>query len=140
MSTEQDTRAEDQARAQVESICEMIAAYDEAQENGVVTYEGCEYDEDGMREVMEQDALSVEVRSDWHTPGGAPEPPSAYRILLCTGGPAVQLTGDLTNYREPEDVTVQYQDWFTPWTDYMGTTEEQDAALLRYACMYWFGE
>jgi hypothetical protein len=41
-----------------------------------------------------------------------------YRILLCTGGPAVQITGNLSSYNEPAAATLQHQDWFLPWTDY----------------------
>lgn len=105
---------------------------------------------DTQREEAEQtiheDALSVEVRTDWHTPGSHTAEdactPTEYRILLCTGGPAVQITGDLSGHCEPETATIQYQDWFTPWTEWRGEDVPEDAEeiLLEYARCFWFGE
>ena len=55
--------------------------------------DGCK-DQDEARERIEQDPLEVSIRSDWYTPGETPEP-TEFRILLCTGGPAVQIKGEL---------------------------------------------
>jgi hypothetical protein len=41
--------------------------------------------------------------------------PSEFMILLCTGGPAVRIRGELDRYSEPEKPRIEYQDWFTPW-------------------------
>src|SRR5690606_36741655 len=71
------------------------------------------------------------VRSGWTQPGAEMEA-EEYRILLCTGGPAVQIVGDLNRYNEPESARLQYQDWFTPWTDYP-TTQKEDEAMMEYA-------
>ncbi len=89
----QDNHAEQQARAQLESIVEMVAAR--------------QTDNAGAREEAEQniqeDALSVEVRADWHNPGDTEQSkPTEYKILLCTGGPAVQIRGELNRWLEPE--------------------------------------
>lgn len=99
-------------------------------------------DEDDARQRIEEDALSVEVRSDWHSPherdtsGKATE----YRILLCTGGPACQIVGDLDRHGEPESARIQYQDWGTPWTDWRDGPDDEDEILLAYAAVFYWGE
>lgn len=97
--------------------------------------------EDAARETIEQDALSVEVRSDWHAPSSDPSTSTdgEYRILLCTGGPAVRLIGELEN-GQPTSVRLEYQDWGTPWTEFRDTSTEDDDALLAYAQQFYFGE
>lgn len=175
--TTQDDRGADQARAQFESIKEMVEnlfdwqAAAEAEgwtgphkdKHGVTYFEdttdgqtyACadwrdlckafdikpdELSEDGECTIHE-DALSVEVRSGWHTPdaedGDAPE---EYRILLCTGGPAAQIIGRLSGYGEPETARLQHQDWFTPWTDWAGNCGAVEDTLLAYARCFYFGE
>jgi hypothetical protein len=57
-------------------------------------------DEEAAREAINNDPLSVEIRSGWYTPGENPEP-EEFKILLCTGGPAVQIRGELDQYRQP---------------------------------------
>jgi len=57
-----ESRSEDQARAQVASIVEMVRAMTDAQAND---------DDEAMeeaRQIISEDALSVEVRSDWQQP------------------------------------------------------------------------
>ena len=130
---EKDDHGKSQARVQIDSIVEMVAALDLAGNN------------DESREAAEtrinEDPLSVEVRSDWYTLNkGANTKPSEYNILLCTGGPAFRIIGDLGKYGEPETAVAQYQDWGTQWTEYRETTDEEDAALLRYAQCFYFGE
>lgn len=111
--------------------------------------EACETDElilseDDARQRIEEDALSVEVRSDWYpaSDSSTSHAPAEYRILLCTGGPAVQIVGDLDQYCEPAAAAIQYQDWFTPWTEWRGEDVPEDAEeiLLEYARCFWFGE
>lgn len=99
--------------------------------------DGCESQEDAEQRILE-DALSVEVRSDWHAPGDDNEP-SEFRILLCTGGPAVQIRGELDNYREPCRAWLEFQDWGTPWTERVNREGDQDA-LIEYASRFYFGE
>lgn len=89
--------------------------------------------------VITEDPLSIEVRSDWHAPG-EPDLSSEYLILLCTGGPAVRITGELDEHRQPETAELQYQDWFTPWRPYLDMTDEEREALLSYARQFYFGE
>ena len=103
MTTEE--HAKDQARAQYESICELLDAlevdYDRLEElRGAEELDDdereeltdlensagdCESEDDALTRIQE-DPLSVEVRSSWTSPG---EDMTAedFNILLCTGGP-----------------------------------------------------
>lgn len=96
----------------------------------------CESQEDAEQRIRE-DALSVEVRSDWHTPGDDSEP-TEFQILLCTGGPAVRIMGELQQ-GEPVRAWLEYQDWGTPWTEHVNQDGDHDA-LLTYARCFYFGE
>lgn len=130
--------AQSQAKAQLESIINMVDALNDAGHilpggNGNI-----EAEEDAAQSIRE-DALSVEVRSDWHEPGTAPDLFSEYNILLCTGGPAVRIIGDLSKYSEPETARIEYQDWGTPWTNYPITHEQQEK-VLTYCRQFYFGE
>jgi len=92
--------------------------------------------EDDARERIDEDPLSVQVRSGWYSPGGDAEP-EEFEILLCTGGPAVRIIGDLGQFSEPSSATLQAQDWFTPWTDYLDADQD---ALLEYCQCFYFGD
>lgn len=127
MKTRERNHALEQAKAQFDSISEMVLK---------LISEDSEVSEDA-REDIQEDALSVEVSSDWYVPGDTKEKATKYRILLCTGGPAVQITGDLNEYCEPETARIEYQDWGTPWNTYHDADEE---ILLSYARCFWFGE
>lgn len=134
MSNETENSAS-QAAAQLASIKEMVAALVAANEA----------EDDNAREEVEtaihQDALSVEVKNDWYAVGNKPEAPTHFRILLCTGGPAVQIVGCLSEHSEPEleGIELQHQDWGTPWTN-LRLTEEDRKVLLAYATCFYFGE
>ena len=135
MGKKEDTRAKDQARAQLDSIMEMVKALD-----GGGEIDGEEIDEETARERIQEDPLSVEVRADWHEPGSKDDKPTAYNILLCTGGPAVRIIGTLDEYGQPETAQIEYQDWFTPWVSYADTSSEEDEGLLTYARQFYYGE
>lgn len=97
-------------------------------------------DEDEARQRIEEDALSVRVRGDWHTPGDEDGAKAVeYEILLCTGGPACRMIGDLNQHGEPESARLQYQDWGTPWTDWRDGPEDEDEILLAYASVFYWG-
>lgn len=91
--------------------------------------------EDEARERIEQDALSVEVRSDWQSVGETLEP-TEFCILLATGGPAVRIVGDLDN-GSPSRPRLQVQDWGTPWTEYFAI---DISTLLAYCECFYFGD
>lgn len=86
--------------------------------------------EDQAREAIQEDALSVEVRSAW-TVLGEPMEASEFAILIATGGPAVRIRGTLGNHGEPDRAWMEVQDWFKPWTEYLG----EDPVGLADACL-----
>lgn len=106
-----------------DSLAELIA-----QANGCA-------DEDEARERIQEDPLSVEVRSDWCRPGD-PMQAAEFCILLCTGGPAVRIVGELDR-GQPTRAWMEYQDWGTPWTRYFGADSD---VLCEYAAHFYFGE
>jgi hypothetical protein len=150
---QEDTdRACKQAAAQLASIVEMVAWLTHARECKVAgCREGCtggdgyanaeEYhDEEAAREFLTDSPLSVEVRTDWHAVGAVEAAkPTHYTILLCWGGPAVQIIGSLDQYNQPDSAALQYQDWFTEWTTFP-TTDKDDAALVSYATEFYFDQ
>lgn len=128
-----------QGQAQFDSIREMIDDLSHA------NAAGDEQAIDACRTRIHEDALSAEVRSNWYVQGrGADTQPYEYRILLCTGGPACQITGTLSEHGEPETATMQVQDWGTPWTDMRPLVSKDDynsePILLVYASQFYFGE
>lgn len=88
--------------------------------------------EDDARERILEDALSVEVRSDWES-RASEFTASEFRIVLCTGGPHVELVGDLDR-GTPYRVRVLYRDWGT-----RGELFDFDRdAVLRYCQQFYF--
>lgn len=94
----------------------------------------CESQEEAQTRI-EEDPLSVEIRSDWCTPG---EEMTAgeFRILLCTGGPHVELVGDLDDYQQPSRVRVLFKDWGESGELFDFDRE----TVLRYCQQFYFGE
>lgn len=181
--------AEQQARAQIESIVEIVRALDEEQARRTAAEEyakglsrsrcvnlladadigtdggesiatlreavveniadetiepddfSFDFEEDAARETIQQDPLSVQVRAGWYTPGDRQRDDASaeeFEILLCTGGPAVRIVGELDR-GEPSRPRIQYQDWGTPWTEYFPTSEQRDA-LQTYCEQFYYGD
>ena len=162
MTATTDNRAKEQAQAQLGSIINMVKRLEHARDcNGfgctltdqeiaeginiylrpgdVITEDDRDqyHDEDDAMQVIQEDPLHVQVRNDWHSPGDE-SPPAEYNILLCTGGPAVRIIGELNEYNEPETADLEYQDWFTAWERLNIDSEEEDA-LIDYARTFCFG-
>lgn len=117
-----------------------LAAWDEENADELAELEAAARDcsdRDAAEERIHEDALAVEVRSDWHTPGDDNEP-TDFQILLCTGGPAVRIMGELEQ-GEPSRAWLEYQGWGTPWTERVNQPGDHDA-LLAYARCFYFGE
>lgn len=95
-------------------------------------------DRDDAEQRIHEDALSVETRTDW-APLGDTGGPHEFRIVLCTGGPHVQIRGQLDDHGEPCRAWLEYQDWGTPMTERVNDDGDQDA-LLTYARCFYFGE
>lgn len=127
MTTSEVSRSESQAIAQLESIKEMVAALDGD-------------DRESAEQAIQEDPLSVEVREPWHTPGESGVKPTDFMILLCTGGPACRITGQLDHYGQPDNAIIEHQDWGTPWTEYFISNDADREALLTYCRCFYFGE
>ena len=116
-----------QARAQVSSIVGMIRALDrgfdrlEEQAGG---YAG----EEEARDAIYETPLCAEVRSGWHSVGEDAGDPEEFRIVLCTGGPHVELTGDIGGM-----VRVVFRDWGESGEYYPDADER--SALERFVSM-----
>jgi hypothetical protein len=123
----ENNRAEQQAASQLDSIREMVAALNSPDEDTR---------EDAMTSIQE-DPLSVAVRSDWaSTPSEFVA--EEFQILLCTGGPAVRIIGELDR-GEPCTASLEYQDWFTSW-EQLPITDDDERVLLDYSRCFYFGE
>jgi len=160
-------QAKDQAKAQLDSIIAMIERLEHAQTckdieechpNGGYPDWGDEteipnreeyHDEDAAHRAIQESPLSVLVRSGWYDPSKWPAPrkngqyedqiPVEYEILLCTGGPAVRIRGNLDNYGKPDTARLEYQDWGMPWTEYV-TVNTNHGVMVRYAEHFYFGD
>jgi hypothetical protein len=134
-------RAREQAGTQLASIEELVTCLAHAQEcDDTACGADCPHDENAAREAITDDVLSVEVRTDWHTVGAVEAAkPTHYKILLCWGGPAVQIIGTLDAYNQPDSARLQYQDWFTEWMDYP-LTDEKEQRVIKYAQQCYFDE
>ena len=108
-TTQNEAHAITNARGQLESIKELYRNHKQAESNDDYTRE------DEIREQAQDEALSVEFRSGWHSSVDDDIVPEEFKILLSTGGPACQIIGKLDQYRQPTDIEIQYQDWGTPW-------------------------
>lgn len=122
-----------QAVAQLESIREMVKALKDSEHSS-------RHDlSDQAVQAIQEDPLSVLVRSGWNGVGELNMPPEEFEILLCTGGPACRIIGTLDQYNQPETARIEYQDWGTPWTEYRLDAEEE-ADVLTYSRQFYFGE
>lgn len=92
-------------------------------------------DADEARERILEDALSVDVRSDWSAAGETLDA-AEFRIVLCTGGPHVEFVGDLNRYNEPTSVRCLYRDW----GDSGELFDFDHDAALTYCRQFYFGE
>jgi hypothetical protein len=128
MKTEQEKdHARKQAKLQLASIVEMLAAVHKAK---------TDKDRESAEQTILEDPLSVQFRGGWHSMGESGKD-EEYKILLCTGGPAVRITGDIDVYGDAYSCELQYQDWGTTWTCYC-LKDVEEKALLQYAQFFVF--
>lgn len=127
IKNENETHAEEQARFKWKMILEKMDVVDG----------GDSKESEEMIDSVREEALDVCVSApDWR-PVSTPAVDTTYRILLCTGGPAVQVTGDLDENMEPVSARLESQDWGTPWVEYRKADE---AILIEFARCFYFGE
>jgi len=117
------SHSESQAKAQFESIKEMVLALQDNENDKEM---------EKAQQIISEDPLSVQVRSGWASPGELTA--EEYEILLCWGGPACRIIGELDEYDQPCTAVLQHQDWGTSWTYY--PCEEE--TLLEYARQFYF--
>tara|TARA_R100001129_G_scaffold58335_1_gene40112 strand:+ start:121 stop:540 length:420 start_codon:yes stop_codon:yes gene_type:complete len=108
------------------------------QESNVTTQDQEEKLEE-IRESILNSALSVEFRSGWCSSLDEELVPEEFKILLSWGGPALRIIGDLDQYKQPENIKMQFQDWGTLWTDFE-ITEDQTKALNWFCNCFYFGD
>ena len=131
--TTETNRARDNAHAWAQTIADMVAKLD---------FDAADLED--AQEAIQKAPLSVEVRSDWYSPGSEPEAVE-YQILLTWGGPALRITGQLGDHGQANTAGLEYQDWGTPWTRYHpahgdALFDSHNADILTFAQQFYFGE
>jgi len=121
----------DNAEGFVEDLIRLHKAYQEAM---LDSDEGCE----ALEEEARDHALSVEVRSGWQSIGDSLEPTQA-RVLITTGGPALQVLLDIDD-GEGSDPRLQIADWGKSWTDYKPTGGDDAWDALDWFAGLWYFE
>lgn len=123
---------------ELEDARDRLAQWDEenARELNALEHEAgdCE-DQDEALQRIEQDPLSVEIRSGWTSLGDTMNA-EEFRIVLCTGGPHVEIRGEFDTHGQPYRAWMQYQDWGTPLTQYF---DIEESTLLAYCSQFYFG-
>ena len=138
---ETEERAKAQAQAQLSAIEDLVKCLEHAESCDTADCGAdCPHDEDKARQSIFDAALSVDVRTDWHGVDAVEAcKPTHYKILLCWGGPAVQIVGTLDGFNVPDSAMLQYQDWFTEWTNYPLTDAEAET-LMKYTQQFPFDQ
>lgn len=124
-----DRDSYDQAFAQLEAIVELMDKFESAKDGS---------DSDKAEQAIQENSLSVQVRSDWENPSQALTA-AEFNILLMTGGPAVRIIGSLSEDGEAVKASVQHQHWGTYWKT-IGITNDQATKLVAYCNHFYFGE
>ena len=122
------------AKGWLEEIVQMVEAL-EACTIGTEEWEAA-------HDAITQAPLSVMVRDGWRDPVSgtlSEDGPEEFEILLSTGGPALRLYGQLGPYGQVNEPVLEYQDWATPWTEYVPARKHWPA-LETFCNQFWFGE
>lgn len=96
----------------------------------------CKDQENAETRIIE-DALCVEYRSGW-TSDKSEFSADEFRILLCTGGPHVEIRGELDHWGEPSRCWIIYKDWGTSG-ELTGADFDHDT-VLRYCGFFVTGQ
>jgi len=136
-TTKKPNHALENAKGHIESIVANFEDFTFLESLQVTTQED-ENKLDEIRESINNSALSVEFRSGWSTNSEKLEA-EEFKILLTWGGPALRVIGDLDQYKQAENIKLQFQDWGTPWTDFQ-LSENQENALNWFCNCFYFGE
>lgn len=127
---------QDAAREAAQAAIDAWDAENNAEFQTLIAEAGDCTSRDDAAERIQEDPLEIQVRSGWANLGDSLNP-EEFQILLCTGGPAVRIRGELDQHREPCRAWLEYQDWGTPWTQYFDASQD---TLLQYCQQFYFGE
>ena len=132
------SEAEDDTNAERKAARKALKVWDEENAQELTDLQEAAGDcesEDDARIRIDEDPLSLEVRSGWHCPGSDMSDMAAeeFCLLLGTGGPAVRIVGGLDG-GEPSSARLQVQDWFKPWTEYIPAENEVLLSYCRCFC------
>lgn len=97
----------------------------------------CEDREDALT-LIHESALEVKVRSGWSYAGCIHNIPREFRIVLTTGGPHIELRGELDENQRPTSAKLLYQGWGEPLTE-LSVSSEDYRYLLAYVSNFYFG-
>ena len=136
-TTKEKNHALQNALGHIESIVEDYERLSHLESLNPTTNEQ-EEEIEQIKESINNSALSVEFRSGWSSYSEELKA-EEFKILLTWGGPALQVIGDLDQYKQPENIKLQFQDWGTPWTDFR-LSENQENALNWFCNCFYFGE
>ena len=165
-NTPNSNDARDQARAQLDNIKCLVAAlgvdYERLEDlrtdflaeangatdsplsqedidelNALAALAGPCTDQEEAIQAIQDDALEILTRGDWHGALDNGSEDVELQVLLCTGGPAVRIIADLEEGMV-SDSRVEYQDWGTPWTVLHPYTDEDKQAVREYCCALGF--
>lgn len=83
-------------------------------------------------------ALSQEVRSDWRCLSHVGEcEPDEWRIVLCTGGPHVEVRGEFDCFGEPVSAALWFANWGQPLAEVQISTDDASLLLWFAQSFYW---
>ena len=108
----------DQAQLQVDDIVILVSAYNDDPS-------------DETMEAIDENALEVSVRSGWHS-RFTDAPDEEFRIVLCTGGPHVEIRGELDGAGTPVSADIYAWGWGESQERFR-LSEEERVAVLDYA-------
>jgi len=88
-------------------------------------------DVDQARERIQEGRIRRSGARRLAQPGDCTRRLPEFFILLCTGGPAVRIMGEIDDGLQPSRAWIEYQDWGTPWTEYHGAQTPRRSDLLQ---------
>lgn len=97
--------------------------------------------QDVAMDYIRDSALSVEVRSGWHTACDQQLEPAEFRIVFSTGGPHLELRGDITEYGDATKTKMIASDWAERCTIMHTGEKEIDTEVIDWvASCFYFGD
>lgn len=140
----QKNHAAENADAHAQHILALYRAHLALEDGAETASDG--YDDytssDDIRERVQEDALSIEVRAPWYSVGDEAPAPDEFSILITTGGPALRIRGEL-KFMSPRFAWCEVRDWGTFWENYTPHVEDRaewSDALAWFVSCFYFGE